>query len=188
MNDFGLTTNDEAAPQGGPRLVAFLAKYGTALWLVFLLGSFIPTFFVRTEFNAPFQWSFKFLSAPVVIAFLWVGLRNKGEFQAQSRKRGSFWVGLILLPILTILAFGGVATAVNMAIPPQTHFVLRGTVTDKFVTHGRNSTTFVVVVTGSLGVRKLEASQRDYDALAIGMPFSQERIMGPLGFSYTWKR
>jgi hypothetical protein len=188
MNHYGLSTNDEAAPQGGWRFVAFLKKYGTLLWLIFLFASFVPKFYVRTEYNAPFQWAFKFLSVPVVIACLWVGLRNKQEFQARSRGPASFWIGLILFPLLIILGCSGVATALNMAIPPQTPIVLRGMVTNKFVTHGRNSTTYVVVVSGSLGVRKLEMSQGEYDATEIGAPFSQERIMGPLGFTYIRKR
>ncbi|HEY5228326.1 MAG TPA: hypothetical protein VIJ19_07270 [Opitutaceae bacterium] len=188
MKDHGLSTNEEAAPQGGKSLVAFLAKYGTAAWVLFLLASCVPALFVRTEFNAPFVWSFKYLSAPVVVTCLWVGLRNREDFQERSRTRVASWIALIFIPLLIVMMGGGAATALNMAIPPQTHFMLKGTVTDKFISSGRRSSTWVVVVTGGAGVRKLEVSSREYDALGLGMPFAQERIMGPLGFSYTWKR
>jgi hypothetical protein len=168
------------------RLARFTAQNAKTVFFGYLAVSVWPFFAMRTEFNAPFPFTLKYLAAPILVFCWWIGLRYRDEFMAACRKASTFWVGLTLVPPLAVLWSAGLVLQLNAFLPPQSEIWLDGEVTAKCITGGR-SKSWIVDVRSNDGIRRVEVSPQEYAALHVGGNFHQKRSMGPLGFSYVWK-
>jgi hypothetical protein len=162
----------------------FLAKWGGPFLSVVVLGSIVSPFFYLTEFNAPYFWAFKYLSAPICVLCLGVGLCYRSEFQGACKRRASYWIFLVALPVFLVFFSGGWVTFANAILAPQRPFLMRGPIINKFKA-GSRSISWVVVVSSDLGRREIEVTEIDFDRAQLGTVYSQQRVMGPLGFSYV---
>ena len=168
------------------RLARFVAENPKKIFFGYLALSIWPFFALRTEFNAPFPITLKYLAAPILIFCWWFGLRYRDAFLPVCHRKSAFWFGLVFFPSLAVLWSAGFVMQANVFLPPQTEFWLDGEVAAKSVSGGR-SKSWVVDVRTPEGIRRVEVSPQEYATLSIGGRFRQKRRQGPLGFSYVWK-
>ena len=145
-----------------------------------------PFFVLRTEFNGPFPFTFKYLAAPMLCLCWWIGLRYRDEFLSVCRRKANYWIILVFGPLLAVLWSAGFVLQANAFLPPQVEFWLDGEVRAMCVTGGRTKS-WIIDVHCVDGDKRIEVSPREYAVLRIGAHFRQKRILGPLGFSYVWK-
>jgi len=169
------------------RIARIVAKNPKKFLFGYLALSTWPFYALRCEVNEPFQITFKYLAAPILILCWWFGLRYRDEFMSVRRRKSAFWIGLVCISLLAVLWSTGFVMQANAFLPPQTEFWLDGEVSAKCVDRGRYSKNWIVDVRTPEGVRRIEVSPQEYAALSVGGRFHQKRWLGPLGFSYVWK-
>lgn len=167
-------------------LVKFIVKHRTVLLYSYLALCILPIVVIRTEFNAPFKFAFKYFAIPIVAVCWLIGFRYKDEFMEHCKKPTSYWIGLILFPLLATLWSGGLVLGANALIPPQSEFILDGVLARKEITGGRSKSCILDVQTKD-GIKRIEVSSSEYQRMEIGMPVHRTRRLGPFGFSYEWK-
>ncbi len=175
----------ELAPNAGP-LGRLLSRFGGVLFVAGAVFSMLPGFYIRTEVNAPLYFALKFLSLPIASATIAVAFAVRADFVSSSKRPIAYRLFVVLLIPVLIFLSSGWASAVN-ALLPGTPYVLQGVVSEKYETHGRSSTTWVVGVTAEGRVTRITVSRAAYQSIQVGSVFRQPRRMGPLGFSYVPK-
>lgn len=168
------------------RVVRFIAAHSRACLFSFLGISSWPLFLIETEFNAPFAFAFRYLTIPIAIGCWLIGTRYQDDFMRGFRSRGAYRVTLALFIALIVLLCGGIVSGANALLPPQSEFVLEGTIVGRFLSGKRSESSYLEVETSD-GIKKIEVARRDYDIAQPGMRFRQMRRSGPFGFSYRWR-
>jgi hypothetical protein len=172
------------------RTVSPLSKRGPILCIALVVLALAPAFWIRSDHNASLIFVIKYLSIPIMTIGIGLGLFFKKQYQASLKNKSSYWPSLFIFPIVAVGLSLPLCEVVNAIIPPQRHFVLNGIVTVKYISGsgiGRSTRSYIVGVSDNDSLTKFEVSEADFDLASIGSRFTQERIMGPLGFSYVWK-
>jgi hypothetical protein len=185
MSDPHASTGRRTSSRRAKAFVSFMRLFGPGIMFAVLLASIIPGRFVLTESGAARHWALRYVAIPGSIVYLSVALALGREFLARCKFKINYWLFLVFGPFLIVYVGTGAAIAANMLIPPQTNFILTGTVVQKYVSHGRSTDWWTLEVETDTGSKEFLVTQPDFDRARIGHVFSQERMMGPLGFSYT---
>lgn len=164
----------------------FVAQNPKKLFFGYVALSTWPFFALRTEFNAPFSFTLKYLAVPILLFCWWTGLRYRDEFMAVCGQKSAFWAGLVAFPFLAVLWSAGFVMQANAFLPPQTEVWIEGEIAAKSVTGGRTKG-WTIDVRSPDGLKRIEVSAQEYATLSVGEDFHQKWRHGPLGFSYVWR-
>ncbi len=165
-------------------MAAFLKRFGTYFFFVYVFLSVYGMFWIKTEFNVPFHLAFKYLSLPIfaccyLVAFLFM----------PNWRRGRSKTALLIAPgivggLLLVFSAGYVIYA-NMIFGEQKTVIIRGTISGKSTT-GSRFTEYVLGIRQQNGeILRLSIPKKEFERVGIGDEYSREMTRGGLGLLYS---
>ena len=148
---------------------------------------------MQSESNEPFHFALKYMSGPIFLVALIIGIKSQWEgtliFTQRNGKKvgriGTWFLLVIITGVGTVLSTGWVLTA-NAIIPPQENVLIEGTVSNKRISRGR-STSYHVIVSTVSRTYDFNVTSTDYNAETVGRPYHHYWIRGGLGLLYRYK-
>jgi len=162
-----------------------IRRHGENLFLIFTLGALAPLFFYETEFNKPFIFSFKYLSAPVLGVFFYISLTKMPAWNQEiGRVKALAWT--FLCAAIFVLLSGGYVIAINALFGPQKNLIIEGVVSDLTVTRGSRGKSYHIAVEDSETheIKKLVTTKREIELFRVGDHYAVTWKVGSLGILY----
>jgi len=169
------------------RSAPFLARCGVVLVVILLAITFVPGHFAMEEDDAVFLSSLKDLSAPIFLVSFTLGCISRKRIEGPAWTRTQ-WLSVLFLTTLFAMLGSGLVGTLDIVFPPHRSCVLQGTFMEGYGTRARRrGSRHIPGVKGDSGTAKIEGPDWLCENAVVGGHFSQDGIMGTLGFIPTWK-